>query len=138
MCVEKLSADQLAKELTFSTSRAGGPGGQNVNKVNSKVTLRWDIGNSIVAKPEQKERLLVKLKSSISAEGILNISCSESRSQLQNKETALEKFSQLLDIAFREPKVRKKSKPTKSALRKKRESKERQSEKKQFRKKIRE
>ena len=130
---EKLTAQQLEPELEFSTARSSGPGGQNVNKVNSKVVLRWNIFNSKVALTEQKEILFNKLKSQLTTDGTLIISSQENRSQLQNRDSVIRKLSLLLEAAFKKRKVRKASKPSKAAVKKRLEGKRKHSEKKQSR-----
>jgi ribosome-associated protein len=134
--VNRLTAQQLGPELVFSASRSSGAGGQNVNKVNTKVTLRWDLAQSVVASAEQKEILLRKLASRLTTEGVLVLTAQESRSQLQNKEAVLIKLDHLLEVAFRPVKIRKPSKPSKAAKKKRVEGKRRHAEKKQWRKKL--
>ena len=134
---EKLTAQQLEPELAFSTARSSGPGGQNVNKVNSKIVLRWNIVNSKIASLEQKEVLLSKLKGQLTTDGTLIISSQESRSQLQNRDSVFQKLSHLLAEAFKKRKVRRASKPSKAAIKKRLEGKRMHSEKKQSRKKFR-
>ena len=131
-----LRSRDLLHELTFTTSRSSGPGGQNVNKVNSKVTLKWDVAYSFVLKPDQKEMIIKKLASHITTEGILMITSQEKRSQFENKEAVISKLDQLLIKAFRITKVRKATKPTKAAKQKRIKSKKYHSEKKQWRQKL--
>jgi ribosome-associated protein len=123
-------------ELTFTSSRSGGPGGQNVNKVNSKVTLKWDITNSRILTEEQKILLLEKLSPILTNRGVLLLTAQDKRSQLQNKETVLNKLDKILLKAFTPRKVRKATKPSKSALRRHIQEKKHKSEKKQMRKKL--
>lgn len=123
-------------ELTFTNSRSSGPGGQNVNKVNSKVTLTWDIPNSRILSEEQKILLLKKLLPNLTNKGVLFLTAQDKRSQLQNKETVLSKLDKLLQKAFTPRKVRKATKPNKAALRKRIQEKKHKSEKKQMRKKL--
>jgi ribosome-associated protein len=134
--VHRLTTQQLEPELIFSASRSSGAGGQNVNKVNTKVTLRWDLANSAIATVEQKEILLRKLAKRLTIEGVLMLTVQASRSQFQNKEDALAKLDQLLEAAFRPVKIRKPSKPSKAAKKKRVESKRKHAEKKQWRKKL--
>ncbi|MEX2233245.1 MAG: alternative ribosome rescue aminoacyl-tRNA hydrolase ArfB [Cyclobacteriaceae bacterium] len=132
----KITADLLGNELVFTTSRSSGPGGQNVNKVNSKVTLQWDVGKSAVTTPEEKNVLLQKLSSRLTREGILMLSAQDSRSQIQNKEAVIEKFGKILAKAFEKKKVRKATRPSKRAVQNRIKKKKEQSEKKQWRRKM--
>jgi ribosome-associated protein len=127
------TAQEVRPELEFLTSRSSGAGGQNVNKVNSKVTLQWDVANSARLTPEQKARILDKLQSRLSSTGILTIVSQESRSQLQNRDLVMVKLDELLRKAFATVKRRKKTKPTKASSQRRLESKKRASEKKQRR-----
>lgn len=131
-----LLTKQLKQELIFTVSRSSGPGGQNVNKVNSKVTVKFDVKNSAILTPEEKEIVLRKLGPKLTTEGLLVVTAQEGRSQLDNKETALQKFEQLLTKAFEKKKVRKPTKPSKSAVQKRIKSKKQHSEKKQWRQKL--
>ena len=85
----------LLKEIRFKTSRSGGKGGQNVNKVSSKVELNLNISASLLFNDEQKQILLQKLANRINSEGILQIITEEERSQLLNKQKSLVKLQQL-------------------------------------------
>ena len=129
----KVTASLVNSELLFSTSRSSGPGGQNVNKVNSKVTLRWPLANSTILTEEEKELLLRKLASRLTTEGELMIISQESRSQQQNKELAIEKLDALLTKEFTKKKVRKATKPSKASVQNRIEKKKRHSEKKKMR-----
>lgn len=130
----KITAQLVESELTFSSSRSSGPGGQNVNKVNSKVTLRWPIAQSNILSPEEKELLLQKFVSRVTNEGELILSAQDKRSQLQNKEAVVNKLDELLTKAFSKKKARKPTKPSKAAVQNRIEKKKRQSEKKKQRK----
>ncbi len=136
MTNKHLTALQLLPELEFSTARSSGPGGQNVNKVNSKVILRWNIRNSAIITDEQKELLLKKLAPYITSDEDLLLTSQESRSQLDNKENVISKLDALLKKAFTKPKARKATRPTKSSKVKRVESKKRHADKKQWRKKF--
>lgn len=136
MLQRSLTAALLQKELEFKASRSGGPGGQNVNKVNSKITLRFDIAASQILTPEEKEVLLLKLASKLSGEGVLILIAQDKRSQLENREEASEKFERILAQAFVKKKARKSTKPSKSAVQKRVNQKKRVSEKKQWRQKL--
>jgi len=131
-----ITAALLGKELTFTTSRSSGPGGQNVNKVNTKVTLNLDVTHSQILTPEEKEIILRKLATKITTEGILVITSQDKRSQLQNKEATIEKLEQWMKKAFEKRKARKATKPGKAAVQKRIDKKKKASEKKQWRRKI--
>jgi ribosome-associated protein len=132
----KITADLLGSELVFTTSRSSGPGGQNVNKVNSKVNLQFDVQNSSVLTPAEKNTIAEKLSSRMTREGILMLAVQESRSQSQNKEAVIEKFDQLLTRAFEKKKVRKSTKPSKSSVQNRITKKKEHAEKKQWRRKL--
>jgi ribosome-associated protein len=131
--MNRINSAFLASELEFSTSRSSGPGGQNVNKVNSKVTLRWHLKDSALLSPEEKEILLQKLSSRLTTDGALIISAQEKRSQLQNKEEVLQKFDQVLARAFAKKKKRKATKPSKSSVTSRLDRKKKHSDKKKLR-----
>lgn len=130
------SADAFLPEIQFQTSRSSGPGGQNVNKVESRVELRFRLTESELLTDEQKQVLLQKLASRLTSEGELLIAAQEDRSQLRNKETALRKFHELLIKALHKPKARKATKPSKGAVRQRLESKKKHGEKKANRGKL--
>src|SRR5688572_19011957 len=127
---------RLKQELNFSVSRSSGPGGQNVNKVNSKVTIKFDVVNSNVLTAEEKEVLLKKLAVKLTVDGVLILTAQESRSQLENKEVALLKFEALIVKAFEKRKARRPTKPSKGAVQKRIKNKKQHSEKKQWRQKL--
>lgn len=133
---DAIRCSDIFDELTFSFSRSGGPGGQNVNKVNSKVTLRWNVKASNQISEELKTLFLQRLSSRINAEGVLMLTEQSSRSQHQNKEEILKNLDALLLRAQKPKKKRKPTKPTKAAKQKRLEGKRHQSEKKQLRRKI--
>lgn len=134
----KVSANSLMNEIQFSFVRSSGAGGQNVNKVSTKVVLKFDVLNSVILKEDEKQILLEKLKSNLTAGGVLIITSQEKRSQLQNKEVALEKFNKLLTKAFHKKKKRKATKPSKGAVEKRISNKKKNSEKKSNRRLINE
>lgn len=123
-------------EITFQTSRSSGPGGQNVNKVESRVELRFHLLDSQVLTVSQKELILEKLGNQLTAEGFLLITAQDDRSQLRNKEIALARFYELLLKSLRRPKPRKATKPSKSAVCKRLEGKKLQGEKKANRRRL--
>ena len=112
------SKEGLLKEITFKTSRSGGKGGQNVNKVSSKVELNIDIKSSALFTEEQKATLLNKLSNRINAEGVLQVVTEEDRSQLRNKEKSVEKLIILLNNALHKVKAGKATKVSKSMIEK--------------------
>lgn len=105
-----LSAHQILSEISFKTSRSGGKGGQNVNKVSSKVELNWNISTSSLISEEQRELLLSKLSHKLTKEGVLQVVSQADRSQLGNKQLVLEKLDELLASAFKIVKNRKETK----------------------------
>ena len=129
----KLNAARLNRELEFTASRSEGPGGQNVNKVNSKITLRWDIVNSQIISDDEKRIIRDRLSSFLTKDGVLMLSAQDNRSQLQNKEAVMEKLDALLAKAFTVKKRRKPTKPSKSAKAERLKKKKLVSEKKKWR-----
>lgn len=118
------SKEDLLKEITFKTSRSGGKGGQNVNKVSSKVELNINIESSTLFSDDQKVLLLQKLSNRINAVGILQVITEEDRSQLQNKLRSIEKLVLLIKNALHQPKVRKATKPGKRVIEKRLKTKQ--------------
>ena len=97
-------------ELSFTFSRSGGPGGQNVNKVSSRVTLWFDVENSKSLSDEQKRKILQELPTRINKQGIFHVVSQKNRSQWENREDAVERFAELLRTALRRKIPRKKTK----------------------------
>lgn len=126
----------LSAEFLFQASRSSGPGGQNVNKVNSKIELRFHIQNSLILSDPQKETLLSKLASKISAEGFLIVVSQRDRSQLVNKEDAIRKAYELMEKALRPVKRRKHTRPTRSSVEKRLTEKKIKSDIKQNRQRL--
>ena len=129
--------DELISACTFSASRSGGPGGQNVNKVNTKIELRFNLNDSTIFSDTQKQRLGIKLKNRINSDGIIVLFESSERSQLKNKQNAIAKFIELIEKALTSPKRRVKTKPTLSSKLKRLDKKKQQSMKKQLRRNTR-
>ena len=124
------------KEFKFRMSRSSGKGGQHVNKVNTRVELLFDVFDSELLNKEQQNLVVQKLAAIISQEGILQITCQESRSQKRNKEIAIEKFYEKLEDALKVEKPRKKTRKPKSLDRKRLKEKKIQAEKKSARQKV--
>ena len=120
-------------EMRFRTSRSGGPGGQNVNKLETRVELMFDVTRSPSLSDDQKNLILTALASRIDAEGILHISSQKSRSQWENKQIVIEKLAVLLRSALRVRKKRVKTAPTRGSKERRVHAKKKHSKKKQLR-----
>lgn len=127
----------LKKELNYKTSRSGGKGGQNVNKVETKVEITYNLFNSRVFSEEQKQKLSVKLKNKLNEEGELRIVSENFRTQLENKNGAVKKLISLLNQALKMDKKRKATKPTKAGKERRLDTKKKRGETKQLRRKFR-
>ena len=123
-------------ELRFRTARSGGPGGQHVNKTSTKVEVLWNVARSKCLTDAERERLLAKLSTRIDARGVLRVTSTDSRSQLQNRETAIERINETVRTALRVPKPRKKTRPPKRAVEARLAEKKKKAEKKEGRKRV--
>jgi len=100
----------ILSELKFKAVRSSGAGGQNVNKVSSKVVLSFDLANSLGLTQDEKALLQIKIATKLTQENILIITCEEDRSQLKNKEIGIKKFLRLIENSLIMPKERKETK----------------------------
>jgi ribosome-associated protein len=121
------------EEVAFTTSRSGGPGGQNVNKLETRVTLRFDVGASAVLSEEQRARLRERLATRITKDGVLQVTSQRHRSQAANRDAAVERFVELIQEALREEVPRKKTRPSRAAKARRLDEKKRRSGKKRER-----
>ena len=130
-----MDKDRIISELTFKAVRSSGAGGQNVNKVSSKVVLIFDLINSLALSDEEKEVSLKKLKYKVTLEGILILNCDEDRSQLKNKTIVTKRFLEIIEKSLIVPKPRKTTKTPRSVVEKRLKDKSLTAEIKQNRKK---
>ncbi len=112
---EELKNRNIEKEFTFSTSRSSGPGGQNVNKVSTKVELRFSLISTSIFSEEEKQLIFTKLKNKITKDGELLLVSQSERTQLMNKIVVTEKFYDLISKALTVQKIRRSTKPTLSS-----------------------
>ncbi len=131
MSIIPLDERDFQSEFEFNASRSSGPGGQNVNKVSSKIELRFNIQKSEVLEDGEKQIILTRLSNKINHNGELIIVSQSERSQLKNKERAIERFYQILNKALKPNKIRIKTAPTQA-------SKEKRLEEKRIQAKIKE
>ncbi|MET3537252.1 alternative ribosome rescue aminoacyl-tRNA hydrolase ArfB [Chryseobacterium limigenitum] len=124
----------FTKELNFKTSRSSGAGGQNVNKVETAVTVLWKVDESEFFNERQKALIQEKLKNRINLEGLLFLTVSESRTQLMNKNKAIEKIIDIVNKALIVPRTRIATKPSRAKKEKRLDTKKKISEKKENRK----
>jgi ribosome-associated protein len=130
-----MEKEKLISELQFKAVRSSGAGGQNVNKVSSKVILSFDVKNSNAFSNEEKLLLETNLSSRLTNDQILILNCDEDRSQLKNKEIVIKRFLAILEQGLYIPKIRKSTKIPKSVIRKRLKDKKTLSETKKNRKK---
>ena len=132
-----MNREQILRELNFKAIRSSGAGGQHVNKVSSKVELSFSLETSQAFSDQEKRRILRKLETRFTKEGILILQCDEARSQHKNKQLVIKRFFSLLKKALEVPKKRKQTKPSKSTIEKRLKSKKMDSSKKINRQKPR-
>lgn len=129
-----MDTDKIERELVFKAVRSSGAGGQNVNKVSSKVILSWDCQQSEGVNQDEKELLLLKLKNRLTKEGVLILDADSTRSQIKNKDIVIDRFFNLLSEALKVEKERKPTKIPRRVIKKRKEDKIKLSLKKTLRK----
>ena len=130
-----MNKTQLLTELNFKSSRSSGPGGQHVNKTSTRIELFWEVGTTQAFTQNQIDRIREKLSNRITKEDVLQLASEKTRSQLRNKEAAIDLFFDILEQALHIPKRRKKTRPSKMARLKRLKAKKQHGEKKANRKK---
>ena len=130
MLSDILNNRDFGSEFTFVISRSSGPGGQNVNKVNTKVELRFHVNSSALLTENEKEIINQKLVNKINNDGFLILTSQTERTQLANKNKVIEKFYNIIEKALKPVKKRIPSKPSKAAIEKRLVEKRKQAEKK--------
>ena len=130
-----MEPEKIISELLFKAVRSSGAGGQNVNKVSSKVVLSFDLKNSQGLSVEEKVRLETKISSRLTSEQILILNCDEDRSQLKNKALVTKRFLDIITAGLVIPKIRKATKIPKSVIKKRIKNKMNLSEIKKSRRK---
>lgn len=113
-----METEKIISELQYKAVRSSGAGGQNVNKVSSKVVLSFDLKNSQALSEEEKVRLEAKLASRLTSDFVLILNCDEDRSQLKNKAIVTKRFLDLINAGLVIPKIRKATNIPKSVIRK--------------------
>ncbi|HEX6275667.1 MAG TPA: alternative ribosome rescue aminoacyl-tRNA hydrolase ArfB [Polyangiaceae bacterium] len=121
------------RELSWTASRSGGPGGQNVNKVSTKIELRFDLAQNRTLNDGVKTRLRARAAGRLDASGRLVVTCDTTRSQSQNLELAREKLAELVRAALAAPKRRRATAPSRASRRRRLEHKRQTGEKKRGR-----
>ena len=131
-----MNVEIISSELNFKAVRSSGAGGQNVNKVSSKIVLIFDVATSQGVTDEERILLHTKLKTKISQENLLILTCDEDRSQFKNKKIIIKRFFEMLEKALAKPKIRKATKISKGANEKRIQEKKKAGEIKAGRKKL--
>ena len=124
----------FSKEALFSASKSSGPGGQSVNKVNSKVELRFSISDSLLLSDEEKELIFEKLKNKINKKAELIVVSQSARTQIENKEIASNRLNEIISKALKKTKQRIATRIPRSVILKRLKSKKRISTNKNLRK----
>ena len=130
-----MDIEKIISELSFKAVRSSGAGGQNVNKVSSKVVLTFDLNASQALSDEEKALLLKNIAPRLTTENILILNCDEDRSQLKNKDIVIKRFLEIIKKGLHVPKIRKATKVPKSVIKKRIKDKKNVSDIKQSRKK---
>ncbi|WP_158974866.1 alternative ribosome rescue aminoacyl-tRNA hydrolase ArfB [Cellulophaga sp. L1A9] len=125
-----MNKELIIQELQFKAVRSSGAGGQHVNKVATKIELFFDIAKSSCLNPIEKDKIYLKLKNKINKEKVLQLQCDESRSQHKNKALVIKRFLLILENTLKEPKKRKRTKPSRSSIEKRLHSKKKAAQKK--------
>ena len=130
-----MDTEKIISELSFKAVRSSGSGGQNVNKVSSKVVLNFDLNASQALSDEEKLLLQENISARLTSENILILNCDEDRSQLKNKEIVTKRFLEIIKKGLYVPKVRKATKVPKAVIKKRIKDKKNVSDLKQSRRK---
>ena len=130
-----MNKEKLLSELDFKAVRSSGAGGQNVNKVSSKVVLMFDLEKSSAISEEEKELLRKKIAQKLTQNNVLILNCDEDRSQVKNKSIVIKRFLSIIEKGLHKPKIRRATKAPRSVKEKRLNSKKIMSALKQNRKK---